>query len=202
MEAEGQPVFYQDEVTKIVRARAAEEIDSKTISFKVKRGDEVLSFTEKLEGTQIGFLPMPIDKDELAHIRYSAGESIALGTSRAFGVIFVQLKAFKKIFGGDISLKKSISGPIGMAQAFGTEWDWERFWRMTGLLSMVLAFMNLLPIPALDGGYVMFLLYEMITGKEPSEKFFETALKIGMAVLLLLMVFVFYNDIANLFNRG
>jgi regulator of sigma E protease len=202
IEVEGQPVFYQDEVTKIVRARGAEEGDSKTISFKVQRGEEVLSFTEAFEGTQIGFLPMPIDKDELAHIRYSVGESIALGTGRAFGVIFVQLKAFKKIFGGDISLKKSISGPIGMAQAFGTEWDWERFWRMTGLLSMVLAFMNLLPIPALDGGYVMFLLYEMVSGREPSEKFFETALKIGMAILLLLMVFVFYNDIANIFNRG
>jgi regulator of sigma E protease len=62
--------------------------------------------------------------------------------------------------------------------------------------------MNLLPIPALDGGYVMFLLYEMVSGKEPSEKFFETALKIGMAILLLLMVFVFYNDIANIFNRA
>ena len=89
-----------------------------------------------------------------------------------------------------------------MAQAFGTEWDWERFWKMTGLLSMVLAFMNLLPIPALDGGYVVFLLYEMVSGREPSEKFFETALKIGMAMLLILMVFVFYNDIAKLFTGG
>jgi regulator of sigma E protease len=69
---------------------------------------------------------------------------------------------------------------------------------MSGLLSMVLAFMNLLPIPALDGGYVMFLLYEMITGKEASEKFFETALKIGFAIIIVLMFFVFYNDIAKL----
>jgi Predicted membrane-associated Zn-dependent proteases 1 len=91
-----------------------------------------------------------------------------------------------------------LSGPVGMAQAYGGTWDWERFWRMTGLLSMVLAFMNLLPIPALDGGYVMFLLYEMVSGKEPSEKVFETAIKIGMAILLVLMVFVFYNDIAKL----
>ena len=74
-----------------------------------------------------------------------------------------------------------------------------RFW---SFISMVLAFMNLLPIPALDGGYVMFLLYEMISGREPSEKFFENALKVGMALLLLLMVFVFYNDIAKLFTGG
>ena len=80
---------------------------------------------------------------------------------------------------------------------YGSTWDWERFWRLTGLLSMVLAFMNFLPIPALDGGYVVFLLYEMITGKEPSEKVFETSLKIGFAILIALMVFTFYNDIAR-----
>jgi regulator of sigma E protease len=112
-------------------------------------------------------------------------------------VITLQLKAFKKIFSGDISLKKSLSGPVGMAKMYGGTWDWENFWRMTGLLSMVLAFMNLLPIPALDGGYVMFLLYEMVTGREASEKFFENAIKVGMAILLALMVFVFYNDIAR-----
>ena len=95
-----------------------------------------------------------------------------------------------------------MSGPIGIAKAYGGTWDWERFWRMTGLLSMVLAFMNLLPIPALDGGYVMFLLYEMITGKEASEKFFETALKIGFAILIVLMVFVFYNDIVKAITGG
>ena len=89
-----------------------------------------------------------------------------------------------------------------MAQAFGTTWDWVHFWQVTGLLSMWLAFMNLLPIPALDGGYVVFLLYEMITGREPSEKFFENSLKVGMGLLLLLMVFVFYNDIAKLFVGG
>jgi regulator of sigma E protease len=88
-----------------------------------------------------------------------------------------------------------------MANYFGGEWDWERFWRITGLLSMVLAFMNLLPIPALDGGYVMFLLYEMISGRTPSEKFFETALKVGMFLLLILMVFVFYNDLSKFWSR-
>jgi regulator of sigma E protease len=182
---------------KLVRARATDTTAARTISFKIQRGDETLSFTEPLKGTQIGFLPMGIDEDKLSHIQYGLGESVALGTTRAFSVIFVQLKAFKKIFSGELSIRRSLSGPVGMAKAFGPEWDWERFWKMTGLLSMVLAFMNLLPIPALDGGYVMFLLYEMISGKEPSEKFFETALKIGMAILLILMVFVFYNDIVK-----
>lgn len=194
----GKPVTYQDEVIDIVKSGPRD-----SISFKVQRGSEVLAFNESFKDQNvIGFFPQGLDKKELAYIEYGLGQSVGLGTERAFGVIFLQLKAFKKIFSGDISFQKSLSGPIGMAQAFGTEWDWERFWRMTGLLSMVLAFMNLLPIPALDGGYVVFLLYEMISGREPSEKFFETALKIGMAMLLLLMVFVFYNDIAKLFAGG
>jgi len=198
VEMEGQPIQYKDQLDKIVKG---EPLDS--ISFKVKRGQEILTFKESFKDQEaIGFFAKGLDKKELAIINYGFGESIGLGTERAFGVIFVQLKAFKKIFGGELSMRKSLSGPIGMAQAFGTEWDWERFWRMTGLLSMVLAFMNFLPIPALDGGYVMFLLYEMISGREPSEKFFETALKIGMAMLLILMVFTFYNDIAKFFTGG
>ncbi len=196
IEIDNTPVKYQDDVIKIVKSGPRD-----SISFKVKRGVEVLSFKESFKDQDaIGFYPRGLDKKELAVIDYDFGQSIGLGTERAFGVIFIQLKAFKKIFSGELSFQKSLSGPIGMAQAFGTEWDWERFWKMTGLLSMVLAFMNLLPIPALDGGYVVFLLYEMVSGREPSEKFFETALKIGMAMLLILMVFVFYNDIAKLFT--
>jgi regulator of sigma E protease len=123
-----------------------------------------------------------------------------LGAERAFGIVFVQLKAFKKIFSGELSFQKSLSGPIGIAQAYGGTWDWERFWRMTGLLSMVLAFMNLLPIPALDGGHVVFLTYEMVSGRKPSDKFLEVAQKIGMVLLLGLMVFIFANDIFKLFQ--
>ena len=85
-------------------------------------------------------------------------------------------------------------------QAFGDVWDWERFWSLTGVLSLVLAFMNLLPIPALDGGHVMFLSYEIISRRRPSDKFLETAQKVGMVFLLVLMVFIFANDIVKLFH--
>ncbi len=193
-EIDSTPVAYQDEVSKIVKSGKRD-----SISFKVKRGEQVLSFHESFKDQEIiGFLPKNIGEENLAKIDYSLGKSIGTGTTRAFNVIFVQLKAFKKMFSGQLSFTKSLSGPIGMAQIYGGVWEWERFWRITGLLSMVLAFMNLLPIPGLDGGYVVFLLYEMISGREPSEKFFETALKVGMGLLLLLMVFVFYNDIAKL----
>lgn len=196
IEIQGKPITYYDEIEGLVKNQ---QLDS--ISFKVQRGAEVLAYKESYKGhTRMGFRPQGIDEKELAHVTYGFGESIGAGTSRAFGVIFTQLKAFKKIFTGQIPLKDSLSGPIGIAKAYGGEWNWIRFWSMTGLLSMVLAFMNLLPIPGLDGGYVMFLLYEMITGREASEKFFETALKIGFALLIALMIFVFYNDIVKLFN--
>ena len=82
---------------------------------------------------------------------------------------------------------------------FGGTWNWLRFWTLTGLLSMVLAFMNFLPIPALDGGHVMFLTFEIVSGKKPSDKFLEGAQKVGMVLLLGLMVFVIFNDIIKIF---
>ena len=99
------------------------------------------------------------------------------------------------MFSGDIDPSKNISGPIGIAQIFGNEWDWGNFWRIIGLLSMVLAFMNLLPIPALDGGHVMFLLYEMISGRKPNDKFMEYAQMVGFFLLLALVIYANGNDL-------
>ena len=200
VEVDGTAIVYYDELRDKLKNHQGD-----SLSFKVKRGEGILSFKEYFKGhTNIGF-GMPrylVPAEGEKNITYSLGQSVLLGPGRAFDVIGVQIKAFGKIFRREISVKNSLSGPIGMAKAYGGTWDWERFWRMTGLLSMVLAFMNLLPIPALDGGYVMFLLYEMITGREASERFFENAIKVGMAILLALMVFVFYNDIAKLITGG
>jgi len=198
VEIQNQQVVYHDELKTIIQ-----DFKGDTIQFKVKRGEQILSFKEYFKGeSSIGFYSLIVPEEGERTVTYSIGEALLLGPGRAFGVIVIQLKAFKKIFTGQLSFQKSLSGPIGMAKAYGGKWDWERFWRMTGLLSMVLAFMNLLPIPALDGGYVVFLLYEMISGREPSEKFFENSIKVGMAILLVLMVFVFYNDIAKLITGG
>ncbi|MCC6817954.1 MAG: site-2 protease family protein, partial [Bacteroidia bacterium] len=93
---------------------------------------------------------------------------------------------------------KSLMGPIQLAKVFGDQWIWEKFWALTGLLSLVLAFMNLLPIPALDGGHVLFLLVEMIIRRPLSDKFMSVMQVIGMVLLLSLMVFAFGNDIYKL----
>lgn len=136
---------------------------------------------------------------EPTKVQYSFLESVPKGTDRAFSVVWVNIKAFGKMFSGDLSPTKSLRGPIGIMKTFGVNWDWVRFWTLTGLISMVLAFMNLLPIPALDGGHVVFLMYEIISGRKPSDKFLENAQKVGMVLLLGLMVFAFFNDIIQEF---
>jgi regulator of sigma E protease len=131
--------------------------------------------------------------------QFTLGEAISKGTSKAFGVVIVNARALGKMFTGEVSAK-NVSGPVGMAKIYGSKWDWTKFWSITGLISMILAFMNLLPIPALDGGHVVFLLYEMVSGRTPSDKFLENAQKVGMVILLALMVFAIGNDILKLFS--
>lgn len=130
---------------------------------------------------------------------YSFMQSIPIGTERAFSIVIINARAMGKMFTGEVSAK-NVSGPIGMAKIYGSTWDWTKFWSITGLISMILAFMNLLPIPALDGGHVTFLLYEMISGRSPSDRFLENAQKVGMVLLLAIMVFAIGNDILKLFT--
>ena len=149
------------------------------------------------EEGKIGFQANRLN--EISTIEYTLAESIPLGTELAFSIVWDNIKGFKKIFAGEVSASKSLSGPIGIAKIFGGTWDWQRFWRITGMLSMVLAFMNFLPIPALDGGHVVFLTWEIVTGKKPSDTFLENAQKVGMIVLLALMSYAILNDIIKLF---
>lgn len=197
IEVNGIPVKYFDEVYDLVHGG-----EGKAVSFKVERDGQVLAFEnqEFIKKKQIGFAPAKpkefLDKAE-ERIDYGFFESVKLGTERAFATLFVQIKAFGKIISGVLNPRESLSGPIGIAQAFGGELDWARFWTLTGVLSLVLAFMNLLPIPALDGGHVMFLTYEIISRRKPSDRFLEGAQKVGMVFLLALMVFIFANDIVK-----
>ena len=155
-----------------------------------------LSATVEEDGT-LGFIRKPMLN--YATREFTLAESIPKGTTQAFNVIAMNLKGFGKIFRGEVSASKSLSGPIGIAQVFGNTFNWVKFWTVVAMLSMVLAFMNFLPIPALDGGHVMFLTYEMVTGQKPSDKFLENAQKVGMVLLLGLMAFAIFNDVFKLF---
>jgi len=187
-------INFFDELKKELTQNAGEEITA-----IIKREDNTeleLDFTVSEEGT-IGFqVEMLIN---ITRREFSMGESITRGTEQAFSVVWVNIRAFGKILRGEVDIRKSLAGPIGIAQMFGGTWDWLRFWGLTGLLSMVLAFMNFLPIPALDGGHVMFLTYEIISGRKPSDKFLVGAQKMGLVLLLGLMVFVIFNDLMKVF---
>jgi regulator of sigma E protease len=204
IEVNGVPVTYHDEIQAQIKAMRADSLSGKSDSLylKVSRAGAILSFQEYFKGEKlIGFLSSNEEylKTLEKNITYGFLESIPKGTERAFSTLTSHVKAFGKVATGALSAKESISGPIGIAQVFGNEWDWSRFWSLTGVLSLVLAFMNLLPIPALDGGHVMFLSYEIISRRKPSDKFLENAQKVGMVFLLALMVFIFANDIIKLF---
>ena len=187
------PVRFYHEVKELLSKEAG-----KPIRLGILRGGvaDTLSMQVASSG-QIGFIPEMLI--EVTHEEYSIAQAASIGTGRAFSVITDNVKGFKKIASGDVSASKALSGPIGIAQMFGGVWDWNRFWMLTGLLSMALAFMNILPIPALDGGHAIFLLYEMITGKPASEKVLEKAQQVGMIILLALMAYTFGNDIFKVF---
>ena len=124
---------------------------------------------------------------------YGFFESFPAGISYGVGVLRGYVDDLKYVFTADGA--KSLGGFGAIGSLFPAEWDWMMFWRMTAFLSIILAFMNILPIPALDGGHVLFLLWEMITGRKPSDKFRVYAEYIGMGILLLLMVVANLNDI-------
>lgn len=175
-----------------------DNLKGQEISLQAKRDGQIIDMIANVDadGT-LGF----VAKYDLDYVirDFSFGEAVGEGTYNAFAVVWLNIKGFKKMFAGDVDVRKSLSGPIRIATFFGGTWDWNNFWRIVGLLSMVLAFMNFLPIPALDGGHVMFLTWEIVTGRRPSDKFLENSQKVGMVILLSLMAFVIINDTISLF---
>ncbi len=125
---------------------------------------------------------------------YSLAEGIPYGITKGTGFLGDQIKAFGQMFKGKIKASESVGGFKSIAQMFGEKWDWQSFWGMTASLSLILGFMNLLPIPALDGGYVMFLLWEVFTGKRVSDAFMEKAVTVGFMLLLGLIVVINFWD--------
>jgi len=120
---------------------------------------------------------------------YTLLQALPAGTKKGWDFLVNQIKAFGQMFRGKIKPSESLGGFGSIGKMFGGVWQWERFWTMTAILSLILAFMNLLPIPALDGGHVMFLLYEAVTGRKPSDKFLEYATLIGFIIVIALVLY-------------
>jgi regulator of sigma E protease len=132
--------------------------------------------------------------------KYSFAESIPLGYHRCFQTLGGYITGLKQLFTGKVNANDSVVGIIGIGNTFPGVWDWERFWTLTGIFSIILAFMNVLPIPALDGGHALFTLIEMITGRKPGDKFMEYAQMVGMMLLLGLMAYALGLDVFRLFK--
>ncbi|HEY0897785.1 MAG TPA: site-2 protease family protein, partial [Sphingobacteriaceae bacterium] len=155
------------------------------------------TITTKPGVTEEGTIGIQIPQGGLPRetVKYSFVESLPVGASKAWGSFTDNAKGLWKVMTGDVKANKAFTGPIGIATMFGSEVDWIKFWSLVGLLSMALALMNLLPIPALDGGHSVFLLIEMVKGSPLSDKFMERAQIVGFSILVALMIFVFGNDI-------
>ena len=155
--------------------------------------DSAITLPVSVDSTFIVGL-MPVLNDyPLVHSDYGFLASFPAGISFGLDVLRGYVSDFKYVFTSDGA--KSVGMFASIGSLFPAAWNWHEFWLMTAFLSIILAFMNILPIPALDGGHAVFLLFELITGKQPSDKFMERAQMIGMALLLGLFVLATYNDL-------
>jgi regulator of sigma E protease len=137
----------------------------------------------------------------LKTVKYGFFQSFPAGIHKGVKTISDYLKQFKLLFSKHTKAYESLGGFITIGNIFPGVWDWQAFWNLTAFLSIILAVMNILPIPALDGGHVMFLLFEVITGRKPSDKFLEYAQIAGMIILLSLLIFANGNDIIRLLKK-
>ncbi|MBX7181975.1 MAG: RIP metalloprotease RseP [Bacteroidia bacterium] len=194
----GEPVTFFDEARTILNANK-----SKTIVVTVFRAGKPVDLTFHLPETGfMGVFRQPYEHFfTLKVVHYSLLQSFPKGIEKAVTTFENYIKQFKLIFSPKIKGYESVGGFASMGRIFSSTWNWEHFWNITAFFSIVLAIMNILPIPALDGGHVMFLLYEIILGRKPSEKFMEYAQYAGMAILFSLMIFANGNDLYRLATK-
>lgn len=196
----GQPTLFFDEVTKTLELNKNKKVSIEFIRNNEHKNVEVV--TDKYG--KLGFMPdiTPMENIlEQAKVTQEIGffASIPRGFERTIESLTQQVKQFKILFNKQTEGYKQVSGPIGIVKMMPTEFNWTAFWSFTAMFSVWLAFLNLLPIPGLDGGHVVFTLWEMITGKPTSEKVLEYAQMIGVIFLLGLMILIFGNDVYKLF---
>jgi regulator of sigma E protease len=176
----------------------------KTVRIGVLRGNDTVYCNTKVSDKGI----IGVERYEappkyftLAKHEYTFFQAIPAGFGKTISGIDNYFKQLRLLFSKDVKAYESVGGFISIGNIFPAAWDWQSFWTLTAFLSIMLAIINVLPIPALDGGHVMFLLFEMITGRKPSDKFLEYAQIVGMVLLLALMLFANGNDVVRLFKH-
>lgn len=193
----GEPLYYFHEYVREVPKHAGEEV-----VLSVMRGQDTLLFTLPVsEAGKIGVYRKPAsDFFDFNTREFSFFEAIPAGIVKGFKGIGDYLKQLRLLFSPEVKAYESVGGFITIGSIFPSQWDWEIFWRLTAFLSIMLAILNVLPIPALDGGHVMFLFYEIIARRKPGDKFMEYAQIVGMILIFALLIYANGNDIIKLFN--
>lgn len=190
------PVQFYDEIVPLLAKHK-----NGTANFTVERNGQVMQISSKVNGE--GKVGLPLLSDEQyeklgaykTEIRkYGFFAAFPAGVAKTFEKLKFYVDQFRMILNPKTGAYKGVGGFKAIGSVFPTTWSWEAFWNITAFLSIILAFMNLLPIPALDGGHVMFTLYEMVSGRKPNEKFLEYAQVVGMVLLLALMLYANGND--------
>ncbi len=174
---------------------------NKSVVISVERNNRIIDLNTTLgENAMLGIYNKPLDYHfNVSTFEYTFFQAIPAGIEMGVDKLAFYVKQMKLVFTKEGATQLGGFGAIG--GLFPKQWDWMVFWNMTAFISLVLAFMNILPIPALDGGHVAFLLYEMVTGRKPGDKFMEYAQIVGMVILLSLLLFANGNDIYRNFFK-
>lgn len=196
----GEKVEFYDEVKSILEKYKGQEI-----STEVRRASGALESITLMvsDSATIGVLSgiPPIETLEdlnylgVTQVNYNFFEAFPAGINKGVSTLGSYVKQLKKIFNPATGAYKGVGGFAAIGSLFPDTWSWADFWSTTALISIILAFMNILPIPALDGGHVMFLLYEIVSGRKPSDKVMETAQMVGFFLLIALLLFANGNDL-------
>ena len=199
----GQEIKYADQLDPLLQQNSNQTIEVELIrdTFRIKKtlnvdedGKLGIMYGATVQNmVDLGLMKVSINS-------YSFLESIVAGTNKFISFTGFYIEQFVAIFNPSTGAYKGLGGFISIGNIFPSTWDWQSFWNTTAFLSIMLGVLNLLPIPALDGGHAMFLVYEMVSGRKPSDKFMATVQVIGFIILLALVIFANGNDIYKLFN--
>lgn len=196
----GLPITYYDEYDEIIKKYKGGEVDFTVVSPNGQTKNIPIMVNDSAKvGIRAG-IPNLFDLAETGTVdiettKYTFAEAIPAGINKGVATLTSYVKQLKKIFNPSTGAYKGVGGFAAIGKMFPDTWNWAAFWSTTALISIILAFMNILPIPALDGGHVMFLLYEMVSGRKPSDKFMEYAQMAGFFILIALLLFANGNDV-------
>ena len=191
---DGQPVEYLQDCQGILAEHKSGSIDA-----TVLRGDEVLEYN--LQVDSLGRIGVTVEMPGVKTVRYNALSAIPAGIAYTWEMIVDYVNDLRLVATPSTQAYKSVGSFIAIGQVFPSAWNWSRFLNIMAMLSIMLGVMNLLPIPGLDGGHILFTLYEMVTRRKPSDRFMVIAQTVGMVLLFAIMFLAFGNDISRLFKR-